>query len=51
MPFVDLTELRLPFKNISIIQNLDDLINLKKLCLDNNIIESIEGLETLKNLE
>lgn len=51
MPFRDLCELRLSFKNILKIQNLTGLPSLKKLCLDNNIISKIEGLEELRNLE
>lgn len=27
------------------------MVNLRKLCLDNNIIDRIDGLETLENLE
>lgn len=52
MLIADITELRLSFQNIQKIQNLEGLHNLKKLCLDNNIIEVIEGLEEfLPNLE
>eukprot|EP00792_Barthelona_sp_PAP020_P005395 TRINITY_DN2632_c0_g1_i1.p1 TRINITY_DN2632_c0_g1~~TRINITY_DN2632_c0_g1_i1.p1 ORF type:complete len:547 (-),score=167.50 TRINITY_DN2632_c0_g1_i1:320-1933(-) len=45
------TDLDLSFKNVFKIQNLDPYIHLKKLKLDNNGIEKIEGLETLKSLE
>jgi len=41
----------LSFSNIIIIQNLEGLNNLTKLCLDNNIIEKIENLEHLGNLQ
>lgn len=51
IPFGELTELQLSFKNIIMIQNLDDLQCLTKLCLDNNIIERIDNLDLLVNLQ
>ena len=51
IPFGELPELQLSFSNIIIIQNLEGLNNLTKLCLDNNIIEKIENLDHLVNLQ
>lgn len=51
MPFTELVELRLSFQNIIKIQNLDGMHKLKKLCLDNNIIDRIEGMDELTSLE
>ena len=51
IPFGELPELQLSFANIIIIQNLEGLNNLTKLCLDNNIIERIENLDHLVNLQ
>ena len=43
--------LKLSYRNILKIDNLDDLTRLHTLCLDNNVIEEIRGLETLVNLK
>mgnify|MGYP000078779447 FL=1 len=53
MPFSQIVELRLSYQNILKISNLTGLSGLKKLCLDNNIISRIEGLdsEDAKGLE
>jgi len=48
--FLDVTALRLDFKNILKVDNLWSFTNLVKLQLDNNIIERIEGLDMLVNL-
>ncbi|XP_063790922.1 dynein regulatory complex subunit 3 [Pseudophryne corroboree] len=48
--FMDVTSLRLDYKNILKIDNLWQFPNLTKLQLDNNIIEKIQGLETLVHL-
>ena len=45
------TQLKLSFRNIWKIGNLDGFDNLRKLCLDNNIIAEIEGVSHLVNLE
>lgn len=46
-----LDTLRLSFKEIRCIDNLQGLNKLTKLCLDNNVIERIEHLDTLVNLK
>jgi hypothetical protein len=51
MPVSEILELRLSYQNLIAIQNLSDLHNLKKLCLDNNIISKIENLDDLSNLD
>ena len=43
--------LRLSFKEIRCIDNLVGLNKLTKLCLDNNVIEKIENLDSLVNLK
>jgi hypothetical protein len=43
----ELTHLALSYSNILEIDNLRGMTNLEKLCLDNNIITRITGLETL----
>ncbi|KAG8433350.1 hypothetical protein GDO86_017579 [Hymenochirus boettgeri] len=48
--FKHVTSLRLDFKNILKIDNLWQFHSLTKLQLDNNIIETISGLETLVHL-
>ncbi|XP_041363471.1 dynein regulatory complex subunit 3-like [Gigantopelta aegis] len=48
--FVEVTSLRLDFKNILKIDNLWEFTSLVKLQLDNNIIEKIEGLDLLVNI-
>lgn len=47
----DAQVLKLSYKNIFKIDNLDDMSKLHTLCLDNNVIEEIQGLDTLVNLE
>ena len=42
--------LRLEFKNILVIENLDPFTNLTKLHLSNNFIKSIDGIQHLVNL-
>ena len=37
--------------NLSIIEGLDKLVNLKELSLSDNIIHNIEGLDKLTNLK
>ncbi|CAM9874877.1 unnamed protein product, partial [Chrysoparadoxa australica] len=46
----ELTTLRLSYKNILKIDNLQGLASLTKLCLDNNIIERIANLSHLVHL-
>eukprot|EP00033_Pygsuia_biforma_P001384 GCRY01001566.1.p1 GENE.GCRY01001566.1~~GCRY01001566.1.p1 ORF type:complete len:538 (-),score=143.11 GCRY01001566.1:235-1848(-) len=48
--YKDVKTLRLSFKNILKINNLDGFHSLTKLQLDNNVIEKIEGLQHLTNL-
>ncbi|KAJ3198692.1 Dynein regulatory complex subunit 3, partial [Dinochytrium kinnereticum] len=48
---VEVTALRLDYKNILKIDNLWAFENLTKLQLDNNIIEKIENINFLKNLQ
>ena len=45
-----ITQLRLEFKSIIKISNLDNFINLTKLHLSNNLIERIEGLSSITQL-
>lgn len=44
------TTLRLSYKNVLKIDNLQGFSRLTKLCLDNNIIESIRYQHTLRSL-
>ena len=44
----DVTTLRLSFKNINKIDNLAGFSQLTKLCLDNNAIDQIEGIDQLE---
>jgi len=48
---LEVPELKLSFKNVLEIDNLHGFQNLRKLCLDNNIIERIENLSHLEQLE
>ncbi|KAJ3415179.1 Dynein regulatory complex subunit 3 [Chytridiales sp. JEL 0842] len=48
---LEVTSLRLDYKNILKIDNLWSFENLTKLQLDNNIIEKIENINFLKNLQ
>ena len=48
--FCDVVTLRLGYENILRIDNLWHFKKLTKLQLDNNILTSIEGLDTLKGL-
>jgi hypothetical protein len=45
------TQLKLSFRNIWKIGNLEGFDNLRKLCLDNNIIAEVTGISHLVNLE
>jgi len=45
--YEEVHSLRLDFKNILRIENLWQFDNLTKLQLDNNVIEKIEGLDSL----
>ncbi|KAF6205177.1 hypothetical protein GE061_019344 [Apolygus lucorum] len=49
--FEDMTELKLEYRNILHIANLEKCCNLKKLSLNNNVIESPVGLGSLIHLE
>ena len=49
--FFSITYLRLEFKNILAIENLDPFTNLTKLHLSNNLIKFIDGIQFLINLK